>query len=304
MAYDELGFYREPKKKGRKVPIVLGILAAAATAVAIGCLVYIFCENKPMNDEREQTGDLRGRVVIDDAVGDDSLKVDKGDWSDGLDRRIDFEYLRSVNPDVYCWLYMENPYVDLPVMQEQEVGSTYYLYHDYEGYWNVNGSLLTPKIPEDLEDAHMLIFGHNMGTWSQVMFSALPQKFHESSFAKGNQYIYLYYPDRAERLKLWAAVDSDFDDIVYEVPYTLGSDSYGELLDNIFDNKLYYVDSEPDKNEKTVVLSTCTGDTGSQTRFYLAYKMDAVRYYDNSDKNSAETQSLDKKNKDGNRKDN
>lgn len=250
------------------------------------------------NDENksESEDDTLSSLSPSEYYGDDDIYYDSdsdGEWVDGMDRRIDFDYLHSINPDICAWLYMPNPYVDLPVLQEQEVGSTYYLNHSYTGAWSSNGSLLTPKIPGDMDDAHKLIFGHNMGRWKSVMFSALPRNFCYQSFAAENPYIYLYYPDRVERWVIWAAADAWSTDMIYDIPYTLGSDGYEELLAHIDENKNYYINERPDKDTRITVLSTCTGSGGSNTRFYLAYKPDAVKYYDQPETSETDTSQAD-----------
>lgn len=311
------------KQKHKKIVIIASIGTAVTVAVAVACLLFIFKENKPIQDEESMVDDLRDHVISTDSNHDDDKDKSESEddtsellpseyygddnadnisyssndeWTDGMDRRIDFDYLHSINPDICAWLYMPNPYVDLPVLQEQEVGSTYYLNHNYTGAWSSNGSLLTPKIPGDMDDAHKLIFGHNMGRWQSVMFSALPRNFCYQNFAAENPYIYLYYPDRVERWVIWAAADAWSTDMIYDIPYTLGSDGYEDLLANIDVNKNYYVNDRPDKETRITVLSTCTGGGGSNTRFYLAYKPDAVKYYDQPETSGADSSQTDSDN--------
>lgn len=249
-------------------------------------MLFIHDEAKPILDEESGMGDLRNKVIVntnsrsDETSSDDS---DDDEWVDGMDRRIDFDYLNNVNSDICAWLYLPDPYVDMPVLQEQTVDYTYYLNHNYEGGYSSSGSLLTPAIPGGLDDAHMLIFGHNMGSYSSVMFSALPRTFCYSDFAHDNPYLYMYYPDRVERWTVYSAANTWSSDIIYDIPYTLGSDDYGSLIDSIEAESLYTVADKPDKNTRTIILSTCTGDNGTQARFYVSYVPDKVKYYDKSE---------------------
>lgn len=272
-------------KKGNKVKVIVIIIVIAILSVAISVGGKHVYDNWVENNKVLNGVDIsktENKTTTKNSK-DESDKNKNSNDTKGLHRRLDFNYLHKLSPNMYCWLYMSNPYIDLPIMQEQEVGSTYYLYHDYKGAYSGNGSLLTPKIPNDFDDAHRLIFGHNiLGT--TVMFSSLPVKFDSKSFAKEHPYVYLYYADRAERWTLWCACHTKSTDMIYNIPYTLGSDLYGDLLDHMDENKYYSIGKKPDVNTRITVLSTCTGGAGTQTRFYLAYTLDKVRYYKNSDK--------------------
>lgn len=265
------------KKKRRKFFYYIRLLVFSVCYMLLFSMgFYTYLENHKYAEDINLDIQLKKDVEFVQEQQPQAVKID----DENLLRRIDFDALHAINTDIFGWLYIPDTNVDYPTLQEQTVGETFYLNHDYDKSYSQNGSILTPKEPMDLEDAHLLLFGHHMRDKS-VMFSSLPSLYSDEMYGKEHFYMYMYYPDRAERWILWTAVDSQSDDMVYTIPYTIGSDDYQNLLDNIDIIKKYSVSKKPDKQTKTVVLSTCNGrQAGSPVRFYLVYRPDKVYYYD------------------------
>lgn len=226
----------------------------------------------------KQVTELKESVVTDIAteIATESVYVPD---DENLLRQVDFAALQAVNSDITNWLYLPDTNIDYPVLQEQELHTYYYLNHDYEKNYSVNGSVFMPKEPMDANDAHALLFAHNMMDKS-VAFSKLPRLYSDESYGREHPYLYRYYPDKAERWKLWCVVKSNANDSVYEIPYTIGSSSYDELLQSIDSRKLYAISDRPTRNTYTTVLSTCNSRyRGGSERFYMVYVLDEKYEY-------------------------
>lgn len=256
------------KRKKIVFSIVIIVFLICVVSVSIYCFIHIFGENQSIESEADKLLDLKDTVVTDfivpDAVATDS------DNSDPLLRQIDFDALKDINTDVAAWLYIPDTPIDGYVMQEQTVGKYYYLWRDINKKMNNCGSFLIPKEPSDAgEDAHTLIFGHRMGSsYKKLAFSSLSE-YKSKSYCEEHPYVYLYYPDRTEQWQVWTACESTSSDKVYQMPYTLGSDSYDDLLQQIQKKSLYQNTNAPSSNAETLVLSTCDGKSHSSDRFYL-----------------------------------
>lgn len=189
-------------------------------------------------------------------------------------RRVDFDALQEINADCERWVYLPDTNIDYYVMQEQEVGEYYYLWRDIYKHKSKWGSILTAKIPLDMDDAHLLIFGHRMKDRG-VAFSGL-LAFMDEEYGREHTSVYLYYPDHSERWSLWSAAKIRETDMMYQIPYTLGSDEYQVLLDHIAEVAAYQLTEQPDRDTRTVVLTTCNG-TGY--RWCLTFVPDETYYY-------------------------
>ena len=189
-----------------------------------------------------------------------------------LKRRIDFDYLQSINKDATRWLTIPGTNVDYYVMQEPVVGQSYYLWRNIYGNSSSWGSLLSPAIPGGGDSAHTLIFGHHMIDGS-VAFSSFSNYYYSDAYnANAYRDVYVYYPDHSERWKVWAACDGYSSDRVYNIPSDLGSNSYADLIQSM--------KRAPDSNTKTLVMSTCNGwYAGSNVRFYVVCKPDVGYNY-------------------------
>lgn len=261
------------KKSHRGFFVALSILFLIAMGF---CIWYVWAEYQYFKAEEEMNIELQEDVITEPEQPDVVVEGDaapESEYPSGdvhLLRTIDWDALHAINPDICAWIYIPGTVIDFPVLQEQTVGKTFYLNHDYRKRFSYNGSILTPAIPGDVPDAHTLLFGHHMVNKS-VVFGSLPTTFNRKAFADAHPYMYLYYPDRTERWQVWCAVDGHSDNPVYEIPYELGSDDYNGLLSDIDARKRYGCMDRPNQDTRITVLSTCNGRSGGKVRFYVAY---------------------------------
>lgn len=214
--------------------------------------------------------------VLDAYVGEIGDKTLIGP-NNGQDGYIDFDTYLEISRDVYAYLYIPGTYVSYPVMREFEVSPDeyYYLTRDMYGNKNTWGSILTPMLPEnDLEDPHLLLFGHNMDDMD-VGFTGLKSWYETEQSWEDYRYIYLYYPDRSEKWEVWAACSVKNTDMVYTLDYQPESREYKALIDHLYSTSVYRSPSftKPDISENILVLSTCDGPTGTKNRFLVAAKL-------------------------------
>lgn len=204
--------------------------------------------------------------------------------SDLLYREMDWDVIHSINPDIGFWLYVPGTAIDYPVMIEDysmDGEEYFYLRHDVYGERVSSGSLFTVSAPGGAPDAHMTIFGHNMGGGREIMFGTL-SRYKDAEFQAENPYAYIYYPDRTERWLVWSAGNVKSDDMVYSMPFEAGSPDYADLIRHMADVSAY--DSgvpDPGNTESTITLSTCDrGYGGNSGRFTVHLALDSVRNLD------------------------
>ena len=177
-------------------------------------------------------------------------------YSAPMDRVINWDKITSTNPQTKCWLYVPNTNIDYPVLQELKLGDWYYLDHDFYGNATKSGSIVTAALPEGSNtDAHFMILGHNMR--NLTMFGTL-RNYKNAEFYRNNPYFYIYYPDRVEKWEVWSCYHTTDSDIIYDMPYDLGSVSFEKLVKQINQQKSYKTDIDNiNKDVPIVTLSTC-----------------------------------------------
>lgn len=220
------------------------------------------------------------------AVSNDVQKIATNEETNGkdvvrndyMDRKIDFGALLSKNEDTYAWLTVPNTPIDYPVMKEPVPDQYFYLTHDFNKDYYIGGSLFIANVPEDM---HTIIFGHKMFSntdtiWSNteaIAFSSLT-RYQDQAYGTANPDLYMYYPDRTEHWTLWAMINGDAYDNVYNTPYMSESLEYQNLLTELKNKADYTLGDDPKTNDKITVLSTCKSvEEGNTERIQLVYKL-------------------------------
>ena len=99
------------------------------------------------------------------------------------EKNIDWEELKSENPDIYAWIYIPGTNVDYPILQHPDEKS-YYLDHNIDGSEGYPGCIYTQNVnSKDWMDPNTVIYGHNMNDGS--MFHDL-HKFEDNAFFDEN----------------------------------------------------------------------------------------------------------------------
>lgn len=285
--------YLEEQRTGWAGRIIMAVIGLVIVA-CIGVAWWLYITGiQPGEVEKEIEGIIRSSVVIEqsansiqigakllDMATDEPVDEPEEQFDQNLLRKIDFEELQAINTDAQRWIFIPDTNIDYYVMQERNVGEYYYLYNNIYRASNWWGSILTAAVPDNQDDAHLIVFGHHMDGANDVAFSNLPQ-FVNKSYGEAHPYVYMYYPDHSERWKVWSSCQLWQSDMVYEIPYTLGSSSYQELIDHIDASGYYTLAGKPSNRTRTLFLSTCNG---YGERFVLGCVPDIAYYYPEENK--------------------
>lgn len=253
--------------------------------ISMGFLSFLLLRRHEYDMQKSQVDDVRDKVV---AIATIPAVVDEKDDTQeqlkindaNLFRTVDFQALQEINEDATRWLYIPDTPIDSYVMQEPEVAIYKYLWRDIYGKKSRGGSLLTPRVPLDKDDAHLIIFGHRINSYEDLAFSSLRRLFADAESAADFPYVYLYYEDRAERWAVWSVSDVYGSDDIYKYPYILGTDEYETVLGLIRDKSRFENFEMPDKNTRVLILSTCNGSQGgSNVRLIVTCVPDVTYYY-------------------------
>ena len=167
-----------------------------------GCLLqggkevrsYVGAE-KEMNLLREQAEKYPGSGV-------------KAERREQAEPEIDFQLLKTVNPDIRGWLRIPDTPIDYPVLIGTEEGD--YLKRNFRGEEDPLGSVFS-YVGTDLGgDAHIYLFAHNL--ISGQMFGGL-KKFLDPAFAETHVRAFLYTPGGCRKFRFLSAVSCRMDQV-------------------------------------------------------------------------------------------
>lgn len=234
------------------------LISIAITFLGLGILELAkFAVIEKENDE------LRQEVIeVPEA------QPDGADPDDPLNRRIDFESLQSINPDIKGWIYIPGTKIDYPILigsYDQE-----YLSRDYRGDYLYAGSIFAYKNTDLKEDSYVQLFGHNMIT--KQMFGDLT-KFQSQDFVDQNPKMYIYLPHRTREYSLASAFGCRYDDVIFTQEF----EDLKDVSDNLMERSIIQCDVS-ENTQQIYTLATCQGYAGTPNRFTVSYFLETEKY--------------------------
>lgn len=190
-------------------------------------------------------------------------KEKKKDWW-LTDVAVEFDKLKAENPDIIAWLRFDNPDmldINYPVLYSGD--NEKYLRTDFYGNTHIAGSIFLEGLNQpDFSDYYNILYGHNMNNGS--MFGSL-KKYKEEGFWENNQYFTLYTEDRAYRYQIFSYHAAKNGGNVYKIGYH-PDEEYQTFIDDLVESSMKETGIYPEKTDRILTLSTCTGD-GYSKRF-------------------------------------
>lgn len=131
-------------------------------------------------------------------------------WESPLD--IDFKELKSINPDVAGWIYMEAlPDISYPIAQGDD--NEFYLHHTYKKESIFAGSIFVDcKNSKDFSDQNTIVYGHNMKNGS--MFGTLKNYKLQETVDK-SPYFWIITKKDAYKYKIFSIYTANVDGDTY-----------------------------------------------------------------------------------------
>jgi sortase B len=184
------------------------------------------------------------------------------------EKRIDWNYLKSINSDIIAWIEIEGTNINYPILKDEDV---YYLKHSFDKRYNSNGSIFTTN-SKPFEDLETVVYGHNMKNGS--MFSNLGSYLNKE-FLYAHQKFKIYTPD------------GNYEAIVFSA-YTIGIETESNNIKSLkFEERVQYYKKASKYNleivdniNKIVKLSTCSyinaNTTPTDQRYYIIASLNQI----------------------------
>ena len=167
---------------------------------------------------------------------------------------------KPVLKDQAAWITIDDTAVDYPVMQGKD--NYEYLNRDPYGEFSLSGSVfLDAGNSSDFSDGYSLIYGHHMD--HGAMFGAL-DAFREEGYFSTHRHGTLAARSGVYDLEIFSVCLADAADQTVFCPQERSTEEIQVFLK---ENAMLYTD--PEKGERILVLSTCTGDD-DRTRLLVA----------------------------------
>ena len=189
---------------------------------------------------------------------------DPNAWYHDID--VDFAGLKEQNEDIVGWIYFEDEEsISYPLLYS---GDDYYLRRNYLKEEETAGSIyIDGNNSPDLDDAHTLIYGHNMRNLS--MFGKLRYYKTEEDYFENHRYFQLITETGAYRYEIFAYKDVGTLTGGIYTTWKYVDDDFKDFVENTICQGSY-VDADIDIEDEThiVTLSTCSYD--SDVRFTVS----------------------------------
>lgn len=216
--------------KCKKILLIMLILIFI---VVFSICVYLLLKDlQELNESNESTENLI----------EESIEINE----DTQEKKIDWDYLKSVNEDIVAWIEIEDTNINYPILKYKDV---YYLKHSFDKKYNSNGSMFTTDLLPFEED-ETIVYGHNMRNGS--MFSNLGN-YLDKDFLYSHLKFKIYTPN------------GDYEASVFSV-YSIGigiennnikSIDFNERIKYYEKTSKYYIENNDNIN-RIVKLSTCS----------------------------------------------
>lgn len=183
---------------------------------------------------------------------------------------IQFDALKTINPDIVGWLKIDGTSIDYPIVQTDD--NETYLDMDFEGKKNASGAIFLDYESEpDFSGKHNILYGHHMKNGS--MFKDII-KYKEELFFKEHQDITIYTPEREFHLRPFTVLYTDADGERRRTKFDTEEDFDG-YVDKMTKKGLFY--QKPDKSIGTLwSFVTCSYELADARTILYAYEVSQV----------------------------
>lgn len=203
-------------------------------------------------------------VTKTDNDAETETEDDPNAWYHDID--VDFAGVKELNEDIVGWIYFEDEEsISYPLLYS---GDDYYLRRNYLKEEETAGSIyIDGNNSPDLDDAHTLIYGHNMRNLS--MFGNLKFYKTEEDYFENHRYFQLITETGAYRYEIFAYKDVGTLTGGIYTTWKYVDDDFKDFVENTICQGSY-VDADIDVYDEThiVTLSTCSYD--SDVRFTVS----------------------------------
>ena len=185
--------------------------------------------------------------------------------------QIDLAALREINPDVLGWIRIPDSRIDYPLMAGTD--NDFYLNHTWDKQENSVGSIfLEHQNSPDLTDYNTILYGHNMNDGS--MFAGL-RRYTGQHYWSNHPYVYIATDSGVLRYEIFSSYTARVDSVTYGLSFRQEK-TRADFLIHALETSVIQADIVPEKEDRILTLSTCSG-AGYSTRWVVHARLKMVQ---------------------------
>ena len=226
-----------------------------ATVYTISLLIVAFsfgqiarlCNQK--NATEDITDKIQGYIAENSTNGQENNLLNK--------YAVDFNGLKSINPDTKAWIKVNGIDIDIPVVQGKD--NSYYLKHSFDRSYNVCGwAFADYRNKLDGTDKNIVIFGHNRkdGNMFSQMSAILNSNWYDETENKNVTFI---TEGGEATYEVFSIYQIDVEDY-YIKTYFNSEEEYKDFLNIIKSRSTKDYNSNLTTKDRILTLSTCGKD--------------------------------------------
>lgn len=224
---------------------VINILIVVMVLIAV-----VFSYISSQGFKEEYTVKKSYELIADEVRNTNKNKKDK--------YSVDFDKLKKINPDIIAWINIPDTPVDYPVVMAKD-NNDYYLTHNVKGEYSQYGSIFTDfrLYGAPLKQKNCIIYGHNMGRWTDVMFSSLMEYRNQEYYDK-HESVNIYTEKGKTEYRIISIMEVSNYSYAYNLTFEVKKE-YIEWVKKCVSDSMVECNTEdmPEIN-RVVTLSTCT----------------------------------------------
>lgn len=243
------------------------ILYFICTVAAIISVVMIFKNINDYNIGKKSYNNISENAVtvISQEDNDDGEQITVP--------QVNFDWLKSQNPDIAAWIYGEGTVINYPVMVCPN--NSYYLTHLFDKTENKNGSIfIENRNKPDFSDRLTRIYGHNMK--NGTMFGSLLNYKNQEYFQAHRQLI-IVNEDKNYKLEIFGAYAANVNDFVFTDDFNnYSADQMQNAINTIKSKSGINTSTQVAPTDNIVMLVTCVDAGESDYRFVVFCKLSII----------------------------
>ncbi|MDR3270876.1 MAG: class B sortase [Peptococcaceae bacterium] len=231
---------RKTRQKISRILLVICIGLFAVVAYQLGTEQYTKWKIQQEYDRLAAIAQAQGQMETEESV---------------YHSPIDFDALRTINPEIVAWMRIEGTYLDYPILWGTD--NDKYLHTTFSGEQNPAGAIFIDcRGKGDFSDWNTLIHGHNLLTGT--MFELLTE-YKNQSFYDAHPSVMIYLPDKEYRCEIYSAYETATNDRTYTIHFA-SRDTFAAYLNYTAGRSFIATHGQALPEENIITLSTCDYD--------------------------------------------
>ncbi len=257
---------RKSEAKGNKIIIIFRMVSAIIIIVCL-LLLYKWHVN---NAENANIADSLGNFAnLEDADENKENGENAGNGNAEAKLNVNFEELKSRNPDTVAWVKVNNTNIDFPVVKAGD--NNYYLKRNFDKEYNGAGWIFADfrNIFPDLT-RNTIVYGHNRR--NGTMFGNLLYLLDENwDFENENSYFYFATEKASYKAEIFSVYMKNADELNLLAHEFANDAEFLTYVQSLKEQSVHDFNIDITKDDKIITLCTC--DNTNKNRIVVHGKL-------------------------------